>query len=298
MECGTGTRRSAYPVRRMALRGRARWRHGPVTVACRARGRVEQWVTCCGRRRRTYVSGPGSAPTCAGCGSTAGLDFADYDALWRWSVDRPGRRSGARSGTTSRSIGAHPADRDAGRAGMPGARWFPGAHAQLRRARAADARAGRRRPGGDRPLADPPAGHAHRRRAARPGPPGAGRAAPARRRPPGTGWRRTPRTSPRRSCCCWPPPASARSSPSCAPEFGTRSVTDRWRQIEPKVLVAVDGYRYGDKPVDRRAEVAAIRAALPSLRHTVSICRTSTRRPARRRARWAGPSWPRPPTSR
>ncbi|MFI7075937.1 acetoacetate--CoA ligase [Micromonospora sp. NPDC049903] len=58
---------------------------------------------------------------------------------------------------------------------------------------------------------------------------------------------------------------------SCAPEFGTRSVTDRWQQIEPTVLVAVDGYRYGDKPVDRRTEVAAIRAALPSLRHTVSI---------------------------
>lgn len=58
---------------------------------------------------------------------------------------------------------------------------------------------------------------------------------------------------------------------SCAPEFGTRSVTDRWQQIEPKVLVAVDGYRYGDKPVDRRGEVAAIRAALPSLEHTVGI---------------------------
>ncbi|MFI6759063.1 acetoacetate--CoA ligase [Micromonospora sp. NPDC050417] len=58
---------------------------------------------------------------------------------------------------------------------------------------------------------------------------------------------------------------------SCAPEFGTRSVTDRWQQIEPKVLVAVDGYRYGDKPVDRRAEVAAIRAALPSLVHTVVL---------------------------
>ncbi|MEV4625623.1 acetoacetate--CoA ligase [Micromonospora sp. NPDC049523] len=58
---------------------------------------------------------------------------------------------------------------------------------------------------------------------------------------------------------------------SCAPEFGTRSVTDRWQQIEPKVLVAVDGYRYGDKPVDRRAEVAAIRDALPSLVHTVVL---------------------------
>jgi acetoacetyl-CoA synthetase len=46
---------------------------------------------------------------------------------------------------------------------------------------------------------------------------------------------------------------------SCAPEFGTRSVIDRWSQIEPKVLVAVDGYRYGDKAIDRRREVAAIR---------------------------------------
>jgi len=58
---------------------------------------------------------------------------------------------------------------------------------------------------------------------------------------------------------------------SCAPEFGTRSVTDRWQQIEPSVLIAVDGYRYGDKVVDRRAEVAGIRAALPSLRHVVEL---------------------------
>src|SRR4051794_14719763 len=41
---------------------------------------------------------------------------------------------------------------------------------------------------------------------------------------------------------------------SCAPEFGTRSVTDRWVQIEPKVLFAVDGYMYGDKLIDRRDE--------------------------------------------
>jgi acetoacetyl-CoA synthetase len=58
---------------------------------------------------------------------------------------------------------------------------------------------------------------------------------------------------------------------SCAPEFGTRSVTDRWRQVEPTVLVAVDGYRYGAKAIDRRAEVAAIRDALPSLVHTVGL---------------------------
>ncbi|HET9610414.1 MAG TPA: acetoacetate--CoA ligase [Acidimicrobiales bacterium] len=58
---------------------------------------------------------------------------------------------------------------------------------------------------------------------------------------------------------------------SCAPEFGTRSVVDRLRQIEPAVLLAVDGYRYGAKSVDRSGEVAAIRAALPSLRATVTV---------------------------
>jgi acetoacetyl-CoA synthetase len=58
---------------------------------------------------------------------------------------------------------------------------------------------------------------------------------------------------------------------SCAPEFGTRSVVDRLRQIEPVVLLAVDGYRYGDKTVDRRDELAAIRAELPSLRAVVAV---------------------------
>ncbi|BCJ37461.1 acetoacetyl-CoA synthetase [Actinocatenispora thailandica] len=58
---------------------------------------------------------------------------------------------------------------------------------------------------------------------------------------------------------------------SCAPEFGTRSVCDRWQQIEPTVLVAVDGYQYGRKAIDRTAEVAAIRDALPSVRHTVVL---------------------------
>jgi acetoacetyl-CoA synthetase len=58
---------------------------------------------------------------------------------------------------------------------------------------------------------------------------------------------------------------------SCAPEFGTRSVVDRWQQIEPTVLFAVDGYRYGDKAVPRAEEVAQIRRALPSLTHVISL---------------------------
>jgi acetoacetyl-CoA synthetase len=58
---------------------------------------------------------------------------------------------------------------------------------------------------------------------------------------------------------------------SCAPEFGTRSVIDRFSQIDPVVLVAVDGYRYGTKAIDRSSEVDAIVAALPGLRHVVGL---------------------------
>ena len=58
---------------------------------------------------------------------------------------------------------------------------------------------------------------------------------------------------------------------SCAPEFGTKSVVDRWQQIQPRVLVAVEGYRYGAKAIDRRAEVDQIRAALPSLQTVVHL---------------------------
>jgi acetoacetyl-CoA synthetase len=58
---------------------------------------------------------------------------------------------------------------------------------------------------------------------------------------------------------------------SCAPEFGVRAVVDRFGQIEPKVLLAVDGYRYGEKAIDRRSELAEIRAALPTVRSTVVL---------------------------
>ena len=45
---------------------------------------------------------------------------------------------------------------------------------------------------------------------------------------------------------------------SAAPEFGARSVVDRFQQIEPKVLLAIDGYRYGGKDFDRREIVDGI----------------------------------------
>ncbi|WP_394938008.1 acetoacetate--CoA ligase [uncultured Ilumatobacter sp.] len=58
---------------------------------------------------------------------------------------------------------------------------------------------------------------------------------------------------------------------SCAPEFGVRAVTDRWAQIEPTVLIAVDGYMYGDRAIDRSDHVEEIVAALPTLEHVVRI---------------------------
>ena len=56
---------------------------------------------------------------------------------------------------------------------------------------------------------------------------------------------------------------------SAAPEFGARSVIDRFAQIEPKVLLAVDGYRYGGRDFDRSAIVAEIAAAIPRLERTI-----------------------------
>ncbi len=58
---------------------------------------------------------------------------------------------------------------------------------------------------------------------------------------------------------------------SCAPEFGVRSVVDRFSQVRPRVLLAIDGYRYGDRKVDRRQEVADIREQLPDLGATVML---------------------------
>ncbi|MCM2579260.1 acetoacetate--CoA ligase [Streptomyces meridianus] len=58
---------------------------------------------------------------------------------------------------------------------------------------------------------------------------------------------------------------------SCAPDFGARSVLDRFQQVEPVVLFAVDGYRYGGKEHDRSETVAELRRELPTLRAVVHI---------------------------
>jgi acetoacetyl-CoA synthetase len=58
---------------------------------------------------------------------------------------------------------------------------------------------------------------------------------------------------------------------SCSPDFGARAVHDRFAQIEPAVLLAVDGYVYGGKRFDIRPTIAALREQLPTLRATVVV---------------------------
>jgi acetoacetyl-CoA synthetase len=55
---------------------------------------------------------------------------------------------------------------------------------------------------------------------------------------------------------------------SASPDFGARSVIDRFAQIEPKVLLAVDGYRYGGRDFDRSETIAQLQCEIPSLEHT------------------------------
>jgi len=57
----------------------------------------------------------------------------------------------------------------------------------------------------------------------------------------------------------------------CPPEFGAKSVIDRLSQLEPRLLLAVSGYTYGTKPVDRSAELRTIRDALPTVENVVGL---------------------------
>ncbi len=58
---------------------------------------------------------------------------------------------------------------------------------------------------------------------------------------------------------------------ACSPDMGRIAVLDRFRQIAPKVLIAVDGYRYGGKAYDRRELIHELLAELPSIDHMVLL---------------------------
>ena len=201
--------------------------------------------------------------------ATSGLRFDTYDALWRWSVDHPGAfwhsvwdHFGVNAETPPETALENPS--------MPGARWFPGAtlnyaahelalpgrdgsdivvvaHSQtrepleltadelrdaVRRCRAGLIRLGVRR--GDRVAALLP-------------------------------------NIPEALVAFLATASLGAVWSSCAPEFGVRAIIDRFAQIEPVVLLTIDGYRYGDRDIDRRDTVAEIRAALPTVRATVVV---------------------------
>ncbi|MFY1636074.1 acetoacetate--CoA ligase [Solwaraspora sp. WMMB335] len=215
-----------------------------------------------------------------------GLRFADYPQLWQWSVtDLAGFWDSIWD--YFEVVGHRPADAALTDRSMPGARWFPGARLNY-------AEHVLRAPGltGDQPVV---IAHSQTRapvtltveqlreqvRRVRAG---------LRRLGVGRGDRVTAYAPniPETYVLMLAATSLGAVFSSCAPEFGTRSVTDRWQQIEPAVLVAVDGYRYGGKAVDRRDEAAAIAAALPSARHRVLVPYLA---PDDRAPEWATTSW-------
>jgi acetoacetyl-CoA synthetase len=198
---------------------------------------------------------------------TRGLEFDDYHALWRWSVDD----LEAFWGSVVEFFGVRfsaPPERVLGDASMPGASWFPGARvnyaehifrgkgrddvairsaSEIRslrewtwgelRAQSAAIASGLRSLGvseGDRVVAYMP---------------------------------NIPETAAAFLACA----SIGAIWSSAAPEFGARSVIDRFAQIEPKVMLAVDGYRYGGRDFDRSDAVARVASELPSLSKVVRL---------------------------
>ena len=204
------------------------------------------------------------------CEARTGRTFADYDALWAWSVDDGLEECWAAIWDFFDVVASRPYEGVLDERVMPGARWFAGARLNyaenvLRSGRGragevaivgvsqsrdrvtltwaeledqvARARAGLERLGvgeGDRVAAYLP---------------------------------NIPETIVGFLAAC----SLGATWTSCAPEFGVQAVLDRFSQVEPTVLLAVDGYRYGRHAVSRVDELAAIRAGLPSLVATVVV---------------------------
>lgn len=73
----------------------------------------------------------------------------------------------------------------------------------------------------------------------------------------------------------------------CAPDMGTNAVLDRFRQIEPKVLIAVDGVTWAGRDIDRLGVVQELRAALPSVRHLIMLRNLGNSTPIEGSTDWA-----------
>jgi acetoacetyl-CoA synthetase len=197
-----------------------------------------------------------------------GLSFDDYQALWRWSVqDLEGFWSSIIEFCDVR-FGSEPSG-VLGSAAMPGAEWFPGSTVNYAehvfRGRAGEEVAIRHAS-----EVRPTAGEWTWDRLAAET---ASVAAGLRALGVGPGDRvaaympNIPETVAAMLACA----SIGAVWSSAAPEFGARSVIDRFSQIEPKVLLAIDGYRYGGRDFDRRGEVAAIASEIPSLAAVVGF---------------------------
>ncbi|MEP6639647.1 MAG: AMP-binding protein, partial [Chloroflexota bacterium] len=196
-----------------------------------------------------------------------GLRFDDYAALWRWSVDD--LEAFWSSIAAYYRIPLHGAwSRVLGRSTMPGATWFDGAelnYAEVLFGRLDDDRPALLARSEETPLREVSGAELRTSVAAV--------AAGLRRLGVGRGDRvvavipNMPEAVIAFLACA----SLGATWASCSPDFGTQSLIDRFAQISPKILVAVDGYRYGGKPFDRRAVVDELRLALPSLEATVLI---------------------------
>jgi len=198
---------------------------------------------------------------------TRGLDLPDYEALWEWSTtDLEGFWASIweRFDITA----SMPYQRILGSRAMPGAEWLPGARLNFAEhaLRARDAGAVAIRHASElRPLAEQTRGEL--------------RAEVARI----AGGLRALGVGPGDRVVAYLPniPEAVAAFlacasigaiwSSCSPDFGARSVIDRFAQIEPRVLLAVDGYRYGGKDFDRLGVVQELVAALPTVEHTVVL---------------------------
>ena len=193
------------------------------------------------------------------------------------------RTSGPRSGTSSRSSGS-PVRAGPRRAHHARRSLVRGRRAELRRARLP-----RPRPGRPSPSSTPPSsassteltlGRARASRSRRSRQACASSASSA-----ATASSPTCRTAPRRSSPSSPRRRSERSGRAARRTSAPARVVDRFAQIEPKVLFAVDGYRYGGRDFDRLDAVAGLEAEMPSLEHTVLIPYLDPGRRPRRLAR-------------
>jgi acetoacetyl-CoA synthetase len=204
------------------------------------------------------------------CERRAGRSFADYDQLWRWSTGEGLEACWAEVWDFFDVIASEPYQQVLDRRVMPGARWFAGARLNYAEhiCRMAEGRAGDVAVVGVSQARDRVevtwnelVEQVRRVRA------GFVRLGVGEGDCVAAYLPNIPETIVAFLAAC----SLGATWTSCAPEFGVQAVLDRFRQVEPKVLLAVDGYRYGRRDVSRADELASIRAGLPSLHHTVFL---------------------------